>query len=211
MLDNERLQVDFTPLYQCIHIYGALDAIDEIRRSYQADRKVSVSYGIKKIQMLKCVAQAQSDLIIPDTLSLSNLFSVTQEIVGFFIIETHVLNTTGSFRSEREVEELWDALLTRLTTVVENALKKETDADSFLRVKESLMGFVMTLEVKYFYTSSATVDLRLVIQAYSYSTTSLHAFIMVLFERYVTLLEKQFGKRFEDVSFVEKLNLLVLT
>ena len=71
---------------------------------------------------------------------------MTKEIVGFFIIETHVLNTTGSFRSEREVEELWDALLTRLTSVVDNALKKEKDADSFLRVKESLMGFVMTLE-----------------------------------------------------------------
>jgi exocyst complex component 6 len=61
-----------------------------------------------------------------------------------------VLNTTGNFRSEREVEELWDALLTRLTTVVENALKKEMEADSFLRVKESLMGFVMTLEVSIF-------------------------------------------------------------
>ncbi|KAI0700779.1 rsec15 [Cytidiella melzeri] len=169
VLDNERLQVDFTPLYQCIHIYGALDALDEIRKSYQADRK------------------AQSDLIIPDTLSLSNLFSVTQEIVGFFIIETQVLNTTGSFRSEREVEELWDALLTRLTTVVQNALTKEKEADSFLRVKESLMGFVMTLE------------------AYAYSTISLHAFIMVLFERYVTLLEKQFGKRFEDIVSQDEL------
>ena len=40
VLDNERLKVDFTPLYQCIHIYGALDALDEIRKSYQADRQV---------------------------------------------------------------------------------------------------------------------------------------------------------------------------
>ena len=78
---------------------------------------------------------------------MSSLFSVTEEIVGFFIIETHVLNTTGNFRSERDVEELWDALLTRLTTVVDAALSEETDADSFLRAKESLMGFVMTLEV----------------------------------------------------------------
>lgn len=81
-------------------------------------------------------------------LSLASLFSATQEIVGFFIIETHVLSTTGSFRSEREVEELWDALLKRLTSAVENALSRETDADSYLRVKESLIGFVMTLEVR---------------------------------------------------------------
>lgn len=40
VLDNEQLQVDFKPLYECIHIYSALDSLDEIRRSYQADRKV---------------------------------------------------------------------------------------------------------------------------------------------------------------------------
>ena len=40
VLDNDQLQVDFKPLYECIHIYSALDSLDEIRRSYQADRKV---------------------------------------------------------------------------------------------------------------------------------------------------------------------------
>lgn len=80
-------------------------------------------------------------------LPLSQLFSVTQEIVGFFIIETHVLNTTGTFRSERDVEELWDALLGRLSSATDRALTRETDADSYLRVKEGLIAFVMTLEV----------------------------------------------------------------
>lgn len=40
VLDSEKLKVDFTPLYQCIHIYTTLDSIDDLRRSYQADRKV---------------------------------------------------------------------------------------------------------------------------------------------------------------------------
>jgi hypothetical protein len=44
VLDNDKLQVDFKPLYQCIHIYTALDSLDELRRSYQADRKVSCLY-----------------------------------------------------------------------------------------------------------------------------------------------------------------------
>ena len=57
VLDNDQLKVDFTPLYQCIHIYGALDALDEIRKSYQADRK------------------AQSDLIIPEPLPLLHKLS----------------------------------------------------------------------------------------------------------------------------------------
>ncbi|KAI0082435.1 exocyst complex component sec15 subunit [Panus rudis PR-1116 ss-1] len=163
VLDNDQVRVDFTPLYQCIHIYGALDALDEIRRSYQADRK------------------AQSDLIIPDPIPLSSLRSVAQQIVGFFIIETHVLETTGSFRSERDVEELWDELVKRLSSVIEDALRNERNPDTYLSVKEVILGCVMTLE------------------SYSYSTSSLHSLILKLFEKYVGMLEAQFGSRFEAI------------
>ncbi|KAK7695756.1 hypothetical protein QCA50_000393 [Cerrena zonata] len=163
VLDNDQLKVDFTPLYQCIHIYGALDALDEIRKSYQADRK------------------AQSDLIIPEPLPLTSLRSITQEIVGFFIIENHVLSTTGSFRSERDVEELWDALVKRLNSAVEYSLRSENEPDTYLAVKEVLLGFVMTLE------------------SYSYLTGSLHSLILKLFEKYVSMIEKQFGARFESI------------
>jgi len=78
---------------------------------------------------------------------LQTLTSFTEEITGFFIIEAHVLNTTGTFRSAREVEELWDAIVERLSNALDVALKQETEAESFLRVKEDLMAFIMTLEV----------------------------------------------------------------
>lgn len=39
----ETLKVDFKPLYQSIHIYTTLDSLDELRKSYQADRKVRLS------------------------------------------------------------------------------------------------------------------------------------------------------------------------
>lgn len=58
-----------------------------------------------------------------------------------------MLDTTGTFRSERDVEELWDALVSRLTIGVENGLRTETDPDAFLTAKECLIGFIMTLEV----------------------------------------------------------------
>jgi exocyst complex component 6 len=86
-------------------------------------------------------------LILPSPLPLSSFLSLTQEITGFFIVETYVLQTTGTFRSESEVEELWDALLSRLSTGLQWALKSETDPNEFLKVKECLIGFIMTLEV----------------------------------------------------------------
>lgn len=40
VLNNDKLQVDFKPLFECIHIYTSLDSLNELQKSYQADRKV---------------------------------------------------------------------------------------------------------------------------------------------------------------------------
>lgn len=50
------------------------------------------------------------------------------------------------------------------------------------------------------YSDVFEYHLNLALQSYQYSTISLHSFILVLFERYVGMIEKQFGKRFENVS-----------
>lgn len=91
--------------------------------------------------------QAQSDLILPTPIPLNALSSLIQEVAGFFIVETHVLKTTGNFRSEQELEELWDSLLGRLCLALDDALSTETDPEGYLRVKEALIGFIMTMEV----------------------------------------------------------------
>jgi len=93
--------------------------------------------------------KAQSALILPDPIVLASLPALLQEISGFFIVETHVLETTGNFRSQRDVEELWDSLASGLVVALTNALRVETDPDEFLRVKELLLAFMMTLEVSY--------------------------------------------------------------
>lgn len=129
VLDNDKLKVDFKPLYQCIHIYTSLDSLEELQRSYQADRK------------------AQSDLILPSPLNLASLPALVQEITGFFLIEREVLRTTRNFRNERDIDELWESLIGRLTQIVGQSLDRETDPEVFLSVKECLFAFIMTLEV----------------------------------------------------------------
>ncbi|KAH8113224.1 exocyst complex component, sec15 subunit [Phellopilus nigrolimitatus] len=153
VFDNDRLKVDFKPLYQCIHIYTALESLEELQKSYQADRK------------------AQSDLILPSPLILASLSSLTQEIT--------VLRTTRNFRSERNIDELWVSVVGRLTQAIELSLNNETDPEVFLMVKECLLAFIVTLET------------------YSYTATQVQTFILVLFEKYTTLLENQFKSRFE--------------
>ena len=141
------MKIDFKPLYQCIHIYTALESLEELQRSYQADRKVRNSFADKYIIKLTAILQAQSDLILPFPLNLPALPSLLQEITGFFIIEREVLRTARNFRSERDVDELWTSVIGRLTQAIEQSLDRETDPDQFLLVKESLLSFITTLEV----------------------------------------------------------------
>lgn len=91
--------------------------------------------------------KAQSTLILPTPLSLSSLSSIIPEIIGFFIIESHVLRTTKGFRSEREVEDLWVDIVSRVGEGMNQVLANETDPEVFLDVKESLAAFSATLEV----------------------------------------------------------------
>lgn len=44
VLDKDKIGVDFQPLYQCVHIYISLDSLDDLRTSYQADRKARQLY-----------------------------------------------------------------------------------------------------------------------------------------------------------------------
>lgn len=145
VLDNDVICVDFTPLFECIHIYTTLNSLEELQRSYQADRKVK-SFAPSHDCTEECI-KAQSDLILPNPLPLAILPQLTQEISGFCIVETHVLETTNSFRSERDVEELWDSLVAGLTSSITNALQTEKSPDEYFRVKECLLSFIMTLEV----------------------------------------------------------------
>ncbi len=70
-----------------------------------------------------------------------------QELVGFFIIESHVTRVMPDFRSQNDVDELWDQMCRRMIEVVGGGLKGCEDAEVFLGVKSEVLLFVQTLEV----------------------------------------------------------------
>ncbi|GAA5827165.1 hypothetical protein JCM11251_001148 [Rhodosporidiobolus azoricus] len=167
-LENDTVRIDFKPLYTCIHIHDALDAREELQLSYQADRR------------------AQAGLLLSTTssssaFSLPSLSTLLEELVGFFLIESHVLRTTNSFRSEQDVEDLWDGMCERVVGVVGEGLSREEDPEVFLGTKLRVLTFVQTLE------------------GYGYSVSQLNALLMTLFERYSQLLQRKFSGDFEQI------------
>ena len=82
----------------------------------------------------------------PTTL-LSTLPLLMQELVGFFIIEDHVLRTMPDFRSQRDVDKLWDEMCKRIVDIMGLGLKGCGEPDVFLQSKTEVLLFVQTLEV----------------------------------------------------------------
>ncbi|GAA5888722.1 hypothetical protein JCM6882_002826 [Rhodosporidiobolus microsporus] len=170
-LENDTVRIDFKPLYTCIHIYDALDAREELQLSYQADRRAQAGL----------LLSSTTSTTGASTFSLPSLSTLLEELVGFFLIESHVLRTTNSFRSEQDVEDLWDGMCERVVGVVGEGLSNEEDPEVFLGTKLRVLTFVQTLE------------------GYGYSVSQLNALLLTLFERYSQLLQRKFSGDFEQI------------
>lgn len=90
VLDNEELQVDFTPLFECLHIHEALGQSDKFRADYAATRR------------------QQKELLLPTVVNLleddeSSLSSLLEGIAGFAIIEKATMRRAHNLRSPVDV------------------------------------------------------------------------------------------------------------
>lgn len=74
--------------------------------------------------------------------------TLTQSLLGFFIVELEVLRTTVGFRDWRQVEELWDDVVAQLVERLENGLRYEKNPDTVIAIKDILTPFMQTIEVR---------------------------------------------------------------
>ncbi|TIA73737.1 hypothetical protein E3P92_01760 [Wallemia ichthyophaga] len=162
-LNNNDVSIDFKPLLHCIHIYDALAARQDLRKAYQEDRK------------------SQADLILStrsDHDFSHSLQHLLQDVVGFFIVERYVLSLTSGFRSESNVDDLWDLICSGISSVVRDGLRT---SQSHVTVKENVMTFIWTLE------------------SYDFDVQQLNTLLHALFEEYTTLLHDNYSKELRSV------------
>ncbi|PUU83721.1 exocyst complex subunit Sec15-like-domain-containing protein [Tuber borchii] len=133
VLDNENVNIDFTPLFECLHIHEALGERDEFRVTYANVRR------------------QQKELLLSGSLTLSNedisnLNKLLEDICGFAIIERATMKKTISFRSAVDVDELWDSMCKKAINIITPALDNITQADALLRIKNVLALFIQTMD-----------------------------------------------------------------
>lgn len=135
ILDNEDVQVDFTPLFECLHIHQALGQVDKFRADYAATRK------------------QQKELLMPSSVTLidtegASLSELLEGIAGFAIVEKATLEKTPELRSAVDVDELWDSMCQTAINLISKALREVTNAEELLRRKGIAALFIQTMEVR---------------------------------------------------------------
>ena len=134
ILDNDDVQVDFTPLFECLHIHKALGQIDKFRADYAATRR----------QQKELLMPASVNLIDADDSSLNELL---EGIAGFAIVEKATIKKTPELRSAIDVDELWDSMCQSAIMLISKALHEVTNAEVLLKIKGHIALFIQTMNV----------------------------------------------------------------
>ncbi|KAL1896457.1 Rab GTPase-binding exocyst subunit S15 [Ceratocystis pirilliformis] len=133
VLDNDELQIDFTPLFECLHIHESLGQSERFRAEYSATRR------------------QQKDLLLPGSIDLlsdgeMSLSALLEGIAGFAIIEKATLQRVPQLRSLVDVEELWDSMCQTSMSLTSRALNDVSDAEGLLKIKGYIAIFIQTME-----------------------------------------------------------------
>uniref|UniRef100_A0A674NIK4 Exocyst complex component n=1 Tax=Takifugu rubripes TaxID=31033 RepID=A0A674NIK4_TAKRU len=92
--------VDFSPVYRCLHIYTVLGLRDVFENYYRKQRR----------KQARLVLQPHSNMHE----TLEGYRRYFNQIVGFFVVEDHVLHTTQGLVNRAYVEELWELALSKI-------------------------------------------------------------------------------------------------
>ncbi|KKK25075.1 hypothetical protein ARAM_003140 [Aspergillus rambellii] len=132
LLQNEELQVDFTPLFECLHIHQSLGQMDKFKVEYANTRR------------------RQKELLIPASITLvdedgASLHNLLEEMAGFAIVERSTMKKLPGLRSPVDVDELWDSMCQTAVSLISKALCEVDNAESLLRIKNLIALFMQTM------------------------------------------------------------------
>jgi hypothetical protein len=156
ILNNEEteIQVDFTPLFECIHIHETLGKLEDFRQEYSATRR------------------QQKELLLPQTLNLlddddADLSSLLESIAGFSIVERATMGKTDNFRTPVDVDELWDSMCQSAIVLISNALHNVANDEKLLKIKGRISLFIQTMDSWNYSTSSLQTLVMTIFKKYS--------------------------------------------
>ncbi|CAB0037200.1 unnamed protein product [Trichogramma brassicae] len=123
--------MDFSPVYRCMHIYTVLREGETFKAYYRQQRQ----------QQARLVLQPPINMHE----SIAGYQSYVYAILGFFVVEDHILNTGNGLTTRTYLEELWSIALSQIVNALRTHSAYCTDATLILRIKNLIMLFNTTL------------------------------------------------------------------
>ena len=133
VLNNEEVQVDFSPLFEAMYIHDALGQTEKFKQEYSATRR------------------RQKELLLPSGINLSDdegneLSTLLESISGFAIVEKATVMRTEGLRTLADVDELWDSMCQNAVTLITKALPTVDNDEKLLKIKGVIALFIQTME-----------------------------------------------------------------
>ncbi|XP_046981248.1 exocyst complex component 6B isoform X1 [Schistocerca americana] len=136
--------IDFSPVYRCLHIYTVLGSRDTFETYYRKQRK----------KQARLVLQPPTNMHE----TLAGYRAYIHGIVGFFVVEDHVLNTGNGLVNRTYLDEVWNMARSKIINTLKTHSAYCTDAALMLKIKNLIMLFSTTLR-NYGYSVNQLFDL----------------------------------------------------
>ncbi|XP_049614886.1 exocyst complex component 6 isoform X1 [Syngnathus scovelli] len=124
--------VDFSPVYRCLHIYAALGDRETFENYYRKQRK----------KQARLVLQPQANMHE----TVEGYRRYFNQIVGFFVVEDHILHATQGLVTKAFTDELWNMALSKIIAVLRTHSSYCEDPDLVLELKNLIVIFADTLQ-----------------------------------------------------------------
>ncbi|XP_040849168.1 exocyst complex component 6B isoform X5 [Ochotona curzoniae] len=125
--------VDFSPVYRCLHIYTVLGARETFENYYRKQRR----------KQARLVLQPPSNMHE----TLDGYRKYFNQIVGFFVVEDHILHTTQGLVNRAYIDELWEMALSKTIAALRTHSSYCSDPNLVLDLKNLIVLFADTLQV----------------------------------------------------------------
>ncbi|XP_058261657.1 exocyst complex component 6 isoform X2 [Hemibagrus wyckioides] len=158
--------VDFSPVYRCLHIYTVLGDRETFENYYRKQRK----------KQARLVLQPQSNMHE----TVEGYRKYFNQIVGFFVVEDHILHATQGLVTRAFTDELWNMALSKIIAVLRTHSSYCSDPDLVLELKNLIVIFADTL-LSYGFSVNRLFDLLFEIRD-QYNETLLKKWALVFRE-----------------------------
>ncbi|XP_053721307.1 exocyst complex component 6 isoform X3 [Synchiropus splendidus] len=136
--------VDFSPVYRCLHIYTVLGDRETFENYYRKQRK----------KQARLVLQPQANMHE----TVEGYRRYFNQIVGFFVVEDHILHATKGLVTRAFTDELWNMALSKIIAVLRTHSSYCEDPDLVLELKNLIVIFADTLQ-GYGFSVNRLIDL----------------------------------------------------